>query len=65
MIDTLRISRELTKAELPRATGPHEPDAQRKKTMYQPPYATIVIASSGPVCPHRGPVVPPTSCSHP
>ena len=53
MIDTLRISRELTKAEHPRATGPHEPDARRKKTMYRPPCASIVIASSGPEEPDR------------
>ena len=36
MIDTLTISRELTKAEHPRATGPHEPDAWREQTE-QPP----------------------------
>ena len=36
MIDTLTISSELTKAEHPRATGPHEPDARREQTKKPP-----------------------------
>ena len=33
---TAEISHELTKAEHPRATGAHEPDARRKQTKKPP-----------------------------